>query len=536
MASLDPITGTLGNGRAAHLLRRALFGYTKSTLSQFSGLTAQAAVDILFQAPLPVTPPLDPASSPLQTWIGGTAVSEQFELEGVLLNWWTAMMKNSGTRIHDKMVFYLHTHIPTILDRAPNTDSMYYQMMLYRYYATGNFKNLMRAICIDNAMLAHLDGRYNVAGAPQENYAREFFELFTVGKGQQVSADDYTTFTENDVKAATQVFTGWEIDYTFSTIDPITQLPTGRLRGDGTNATQHKLGSKVFSAAFQNTTISNSANTVVSVNQELTDFINMVFAQDHAAQYIVRRLYRFFVYYYISSEAETDIIQPLAQQLKASGYELAPTIKTLLMSKHFYDEDDAVMQNDIRGAIIKSPLELLLGALTMFGISIPSETTQNQQFNQTMNAIRGAFNNQGLDLYYPYDVAGYDAYYQFPNYNRSWITANYLAERYKFFSDLLLGQIPHLSFDFVLWVKVNITNASDPDVLVDELFAFMFPVTPDATRKAFFRDDILLDGLSVANWQTEWSAYLTLGNDAGVRLQLEKLFLALTQSPEFQIH
>lgn len=536
MASLDPITGTLGSHRAAHLLRRALFGFTKSTLSQFSGLTAQAAVDMLFTPAPPVTPPLDPQSSPLSTWIGGVAVSEGFELDGVLLNWWVSTLKNHGTAtIHRKMEYYLHTHIPIILDRASNV-SVYYQMALFRYYAMGNFKNLMRATCIDNAMLAHLDGRYNVAGAPQENFAREFFELFTVGKGEQVSADNYTTFTEQDVKAATEVFTGWEIDTNYATIDSVTQLPTGKLKGNGTIASQHKLGAKAFSSAFQNTVIQNSSNAVADVNQELSAFIDMVFNQHQTAEYIVRRLYRFFVYYYISPEAETHIIQPLAQQLKASGYELAPTIKTLLMSKHFYDEDDLVMQNDIRGAIIKSPLELILSSLNMFGIALPSETTNNMAFHATMGAIRNAFGYQGMDLYYPYDVAGYDAYHQFPNYNRCWITANYLAERYKFFGDLIAGLIPNLSFDFVLWVKLNITNPSNPDVLVDELFEFMFPVIPDAARRNFFRDDVLLDGLSVTNWQTEWSAYVTLNNDAGVRLQLEKLFLALTQCPEFQIH
>jgi uncharacterized protein (DUF1800 family) len=535
MASLDPVAGSLGTSRAAHLLRRALFGYSKSTLTQFSGLTAQAAVDLLFVPALPVTPPLDPESSPLQTWIGGTAVSEGFELEGVLLNWWIGTMKNSGTGIREKMVYYLHTHIPTIMDRT-GTEAVYYQLALYRYYATGNFKNLMRAVCIDNAMLAHLDGRYNVAGAPQENFAREFFELFTVGKGEQVSADNYTTFTEQDVKAATEVFTGWEVDNTFQTIDPITLIPTGKLKGNGTNASQHKAGPKTFSAAFQNTVITTSANTVAGANQELTDFIEMVFAQDHTAEYIVRRLYRFFIYYYISDETETDIIQPLAQQLKASNYELGPTLKTLLMSKHFYDEDDNVLQNDIRGAIIKSPVELVLGALNLFGITLPSETTNNLVFHQCIGKIRSAFENQGLGLYYPYDVAGYEAYYQFPSYNRCWITANYLAERYKIFGDLISGNIPGITFDFVQWVKLNITNASDPDILVDELFALMFPVVPDTARRTFFRDDILLDGLSVLNWQTEWSAYLTLGDDAGVRLQLEKLFLALTQSPEFQIH
>lgn len=537
MASLAPVTGSLGRARAIHLLRRTLFGFDHALLTQVSSLTTQSAVNLLFQTPAAANPPLDPKNTPLSTWIGGgTATSEEFELQGVLMNWWLAEMKNSGSVASEKMVYYMHTHIPTIMDRSPRVDYVYYQLALFRYYAYGNFKELMRAICIDNAMLAHLDGRYNVAGAPQENFAREFFELFTVGKGDQISADDYSTFTEQDVKSATEVFTGWEIDYTYSTLDPVTQLPTGKLRGNGTNATQHKQGTKHFSHHFQNTTITTTANTVAGANQELTEFIDMVFAQDNTAKYLARRLYRFFVYYHITQEVEEDIIAPLAQQIKTSGYQLDEGVKTLLMSEHFYDEDDAVLQNDIRGAIIKSPLELVLGGLNQFGISLPDETTQNELFHQCLGRIRREIELQGMEIYYPYDVAGYDAYHQFPGYNRNWITANYLAERYKFFGDLIGGQIPGLSFDFVAWVKQHISNPSNPDVLVDELFEYIFPVTPDTDRRTFFRDTVLLDGLSVMNWQTEWSAYLSNNNDAGVRLQLERLFLALTQSPEFQIH
>ena len=536
MASLDPVTGPLGNARAAHLLRRGVFGYNRATLQQFSALTAQAATDRLFQAPLPVSPPLDPLTAPLRTWIGQAPASEQNDLQQVVLDWWMGCLKNSGPYITEKMVYYLHTHFPTIMDRLPDSNSAYYQLALFRYYAAGNFRDLARAVCIDNAMLAHLDGRYNVAGAPQENFAREFFELFAVGKGPQVGADNYTTFAEQDVHAATAVLTGWDVDTTYTVLNPVTQLPAGKVKGNGTNASQHVPGSKTFGAAFQNTVITNSSNTVQGVNDELTAFIDMVFSQSHAAEHIVRKLYRFFVYYYISDEVETDIIKPLAQQLKTSGYELMPTVKTLLRSQHFYDEDDAVMQNDIRGAIIKSPLELVLGALNTFDIPLPSETTANAAFHQAMGSISGALGRQGMDLFYPYDVAGYEAYHQFPMYNRSWITPNYLAERYKFFGDLIGGGIPGITFDFVSWVKLNLTDPSDPDALVDELFERLFPVVPDAVRRAFFRDDVLLDNLSVANWQTEWSIYTVTGNDAGVRLQLDRLFLALTQSPEFQIN
>jgi len=211
-------------------------------------------------------------------------------------------------------------------------------------------------------------------------------------------------------------------------------------------------------------------------------------------------------------------------------------LKTLLQSEHFFDEDDTVFQNDTRGAIIKSPIEMILNTLNTFEINLPSEQTQNTLFHQTLSDIKSTFSRQGLELYYPYDVAGYDAYFQFPMYNRSWITPNYLAERYKFFERLLTGQVPGLQFDFVNWVKLNISNPSNPDIIIDEMIDILFPFPPDSQRRDFFRNSVLLDNLSVINWQVEWASYVNQGNDAGVRIQLENLFLALTQCPEYQIH
>lgn len=536
MASLNPVTGVLGNARASHLLRRAVFGFNIATRQQFANLTAPDAVDLLFQMPPAVTPPLEPLSSPLVSWIGGTPLSQGFELQRYLLHWWTALLKNSGSNIHERLVFYLHTHFPTIIERIPKTDSVYYQLALFRYYTTGSFRDLAQAVVIDNAMLSHLDGKYNVAGAPQENFAREFFELFTVGKGAQQGPGNYTTFTEQDVQSATAVFTGWTTDEAgYATTDPLTGLPCGKLKGNGTTATQHSQGSKTFSAAFQGTVITSADNSVSSAQNELTQFIDMVFGQDHTAAYIIRKLYRFFVYYHITNEVENDIILPLAQQFKSSGYQLMPVLKTLLCSEHFYDEDDAIPQNDVYGSIIKSPLELVLNALNTFDIPLPDEAADNAGFHNTLGTLLSAFGRQGMDLFQPYDVAGYDAYYQFPMFNRCWITPNYLAERYKFFELLLGGSIPGLYFDFVQWVQLNLSDPSDADILLDELTGLLFPVAPDATRRAFFRNDVFLDTLTPAAWQSEWNNYVNTGTDTGVRIPLERLFIALTQSPEYQI-
>jgi uncharacterized protein (DUF1800 family) len=107
------------------------------------------------------------------------------------------------------MVWFYHTHFPMIISRIQSRPQFSLDYLrLLRFYALGNYKDLAKACCIDNAMLIHLDGNSNVKGAPQENFGREFLELFTVGKGLQVGPEDYTNFTETDVKALTRALTG----------------------------------------------------------------------------------------------------------------------------------------------------------------------------------------------------------------------------------------------------------------------------------------------------------------------------------------
>lgn len=208
MASLAPYTQPLTQREAGHLLRRTLIGPTQAEISNATGqFAAQLLQQLLVDDPIP-NPPIDPLTN--DDWVSpapGPNNSPDDELRIQFFGWWIHKMHTQPTSIHERMVWFWHTHFPTIETRITNTAALYYQHSLFRKYALGNFKTLTRAMCIDNAMLVHLDGRLNVAGSPQENFAREFFELFTVGKGAQVSPTDYTTFTETDVKEATRLLT-----------------------------------------------------------------------------------------------------------------------------------------------------------------------------------------------------------------------------------------------------------------------------------------------------------------------------------------
>lgn len=545
MASLTSITGTLGDQRAAHLLRRATMGLHLSDITAFSGMTAQAAISALAQTQVTPDLPIDPDTG--TDWISPNSPGNtSSNFSDYTRAWWLENMRSSEAKLTDRMVWFWHTHIPVIISRIESNPQFAIDYLrLLRHYALGNYKQLIKAICIDNAMLVHLDGNLNIKGVPQENFGREFLELFTVGKGAEVSLGDYTNYTEQDVQALTKVLTGWGIDLTFQTIDTVTSIPTGKVKsGNGTISSQHDVNDKQFSYAFNNTIIHTgnivgSDTTVASVYTELDDAINMIFNSPNTAKHICRRIYRQFVYYNITTEIETDIIEPLATILVNNNYEILPVLETLLASEHFYDLDNVITSDNNIGAIIKSPVDLIVGTLRLFNLSVPDKTTQLVSHYELYNQIYNQLKLQGLDLFEPYDVAGYEPYFQVPDFHRYWISSNYLANRYKF-SELLISGFTGtngvlLKLDVVDFVENNCSNPGDATVLVQELETWLFPNLLDTDRFNHFRDNVLLDQLSAANWTIEWNNYLNTSSDVNVRLQLESLLNAMMQSPEYQL-
>jgi len=237
MPPLDKIAGPLGSEKAAHLLRRATFGPTPQTIKQFSTLTIDQALNILFADIAEPAPPVDPQTS--ATWLNpkaGGSNSSTEDLVDYFMAWFLEQMRTSTTSIKERIVWFLHTHMPTRYTLIEHSEFMYYQNALYRYYAFGSFKTLFRKLVADNAMLIYLDNGTNQYQSPNENFAREMFELYTIGRGKQVSESNYTNYTEDDIKAATRVLTGYmkpDIDdaniFSSENLDPDTGLPTGRM-------------------------------------------------------------------------------------------------------------------------------------------------------------------------------------------------------------------------------------------------------------------------------------------------------------------
>ncbi|WP_343636556.1 DUF1800 family protein [Fluviicola sp.] len=544
MASLNPITGALGAQKAAHLLRRATMGPRLQDITSFAGMTAQAAFNTLVQTQSVPALPVDPSSG--TDWVYPNTVSPtSTNLSDYTRSWWMENMRTGGANLTERMIWFYHTHFPMIMSRIENNPQFAIDYLrLLRYYALGNYKDLTKALIIDNAMLLHLDGNLNIKGVPQENFAREFLELYTVGKGEEVSLGNYTNFTEQDVQALTKALTGWGIDPTFQTVDPVTTIPTGKVKGSATTSSQHDVNGKQFSSAFNNTLIQTGSVTgsnaaVTAVYTELDDVVNMVFNSPHTAKHICRRIYREFVYYDITPEIETDIIEPLAATLVSNNYNITSVLEVLFQSEHFYDLDTPITEDNNIGAIIKSPMDLVIGTMRLFNLTVPSVSTQLAANYEMYAQLIEQLDLQGLQFFEPYDVAGYEPYYQFPDYHRYWISSNYLANRYKF-SELLISGFTGMSgnllkLDVVAFVDTNCSDPGNATTLVQELVDWLFPITIDTTRFNYFRDEVLLDQLSAANWTTEWNNYVNTSSDVNVRLQLESLFTAMMQTPEYQL-
>lgn len=547
MASLNPISGVLGKRRAAHFLRRTSFRYTRSRVDELSTLTAEAAFDNVFvQAPLLLPQPVYGAGA--VTWVdpplppSATLPDEDFVLRRYVMAWWVHEALHDPGAGH-KMEFFLHQYL-AVTAESGSSGQFFDYLRLLRWGALGNFKKMATKIVVDNCMLNYINNNLNYVNNPNENFAREFFELHTIGKGDIAGPGDYTTFTEDDIVVAARVLTGFGNAQRHLNTDPETMLPAGKAFPQS-----HDFQPKTFSNRFGGATINAPTNDADGMWAELNSFVDMIFAQEETSKNFCRRLYHFFVTRKISDEVETDIITPLAQTFRDNNYEVLPVLKQLLLSQHFYDEDDSSATDEIVGAFIKSPLDLALQALSFFELPIPDPITDNDtHYNTFYNAgvMERMLSRTGMDLFYPPDVAGYPGYYQDPVYNRQFFNSASIVGRYKLPEILLTGThawVPSpgtplgTKLDFAAWIKDsgNISNPSDSYVLVQELLIYLFPEEPDNDRFTHFLDVVFLDGLPPGDWTYEWDTYVSTGNDTEVAIPLRRLLNAIMYAPEYQL-
>ena len=541
--SLNPLNSNLGQLRAKHLLRRCLFHYNNDLLNNISNLNATEAVSqLLLDDSVTYSEPYDPLpdENPHGFWLSSGVyppdIPNQGRKRGLLTAWWWYNMINR-VNLKDKLTFFLHTTFTIANGDVGASHYFYDHLKLLEFYSSGNLRDLAKKITLDNAMLNYLDNTQNNANNPNENYAREFLELFTITKGEQVGEGDYSTYTEQDVIEAAKVFSGFKTQLDRSIIDTDTNIPMGRL-----SINQHDQGIKTFSYAFDNYELQ-GGNTQETIFEELYEFVDMVFDKQATALAYVKKLYRFFVKSEWDQDVEQNIIIPLADDLYNNGYEILPIVKRLLESQHFFDAADSDPTDEIIGSIIKSPLQLLSSTITNLGFNIPDpENDMENYYKFVMFFMRNTyFPMAGMNVFAPDTVAGHPAVYQSPDFDRHWFSSSTILARYRLIECLITGRNKlggngffGSELDTVAFVENTSANPGNIYYLVDEIANILYPNPIDQDRVDYFAE-LILEGYPSYYWTDTWDEYLSTGENTIVKTRLDLLIGAMINAPEYQL-
>ncbi len=386
--SLEPLPAAQwSRARAAHLLERAGFGATPTEVAQYAAMSPRQAVQALVRYhaidnPLPpfqesgaFDPGLDPfvPSRPFATDLAkqtGEALGVKAKPEGNrrlqqvadrflfwlratklesqrIAYWWANRMLVTKRPLEEKMTLFWHGHFATSDEKVRDYRKMLKQNQMLREKATGNFRDLLISVAQDPAMLAYLDAAVNVKGAPNENFAREIMELFSMGVGN---------YSEEDIREAARAFTGWNFNGLKFVVNP----------------DKHDDGVKTVLG--------------ISGNFNGVQVIDIILAQPVTAEYIASKLYRYFVREDISPEMRAK----LGKLLRDSRYEIAPFLETVFLSRDFYSDASV-------GTRIKPPVELVVSTYRKMGLA---EIPGIPDFNDLTDAM-------GQKLLFPPNVAGW---------------------------------------------------------------------------------------------------------------------------------
>jgi uncharacterized protein (DUF1800 family) len=303
---------------AAHLLRRVGFGPTAADIDALAGLSTAAAVDAVLDvsgAPAVVAPPEAQVASKADWWDRYVA----------LLHWWTDRMRTTPCPIQEKMTLFWHGHFCSSIDKVDNFPAMFNQNVTLRQMGMGSFRALTQAVAIDPAMLAYLDNADNVTENPNENWARESMELFTLGVDQ---------YTQDDVVAAARAWTGHTVDETG------TQYVF--------NAKWHDSGSKTFFGITRNWD-----------GPDIIDEILTGSKQPIAAQFIATKLWSFLAY----PDPEPAVVQGITSDFLASDdLDITALLRSILNRPEFWSPP-------ARAGLVRTPTEFVVAAMRYTGLA-----------------------------------------------------------------------------------------------------------------------------------------------------------------------
>ena len=516
VASLTPYNGPWTSLQAGHLLRRATFAPLKAQLDEATLLGLQGTLDLLFaDTPMPAPPVYyDYADNPYagvgESWVDHALYEDDASNDGNARRrsveaWFIRGLVNEEITVRERMLYFWHNHFGM---EGPGDGRAIYQFLsLYREFATGDFRELVKRMCVNPSMLNFLNGNSNTAANPNENFAREILELFTIGKGDLAGPGDYTNYTEQDVTELARAFTGWRTRYFNTRVEG--QAPEAYFQ-----ANRHDTGDKTLSPRLGSVVITDGQE------EEYKTVVDVIFQQDEVSRYLCRKLYRYFVDYEIDAVIENNVIEPMAQTLRNSNYVVGPALRQLLGSQHFFETARI-------GSIIKAPVTFTLGLFAAADFFNQGSVYDDYQ------AARQAYartRDLGQDLRKPPSVAGWTAYYQEPTYNRLWLNTATLQARTRVQglvlrrNGLFWDGVAH-PFDWIAAIE-RYDNPGNPNALIAELTQEMVP-QPLVQEQLDALKELLLPGLEDFVWSGEYGNLQANPNDEALRRSVEDRLRAM---------
>jgi uncharacterized protein (DUF1800 family) len=368
---------------AGHLYRRAAFGANPDELRKAEQRGLQATMDLLFQG--------EPGSEELLPALltAGESMASANDA-GQLRSWWLYCILNGGHPLREKLTLFWHNHFATSIAKVQSTREMFQQNKTLRAHALGKFGPFLLAMSKDPAMLVWLDSNLNIKGRPNENYAREVMELFSLGVGN---------YTEKDIREAARAFTGWATSWDSSAGASVFEF-TPRLHDDGPKTVLGQTG-----------------------KWHGDDVVRILLRQPAAARFVVRKLYHFFVSE--TQEPPDRFLEPLAESFRKSDYDLATLVRTMLSSRHFFS-DHAFRQR------IKSPVEFVLGAVRSVYRDYDARDKNHQPLPQQV--LVRHIDATGQLLFAPPNVKGWRG-------GKSWLNTSTVLARDNFAQLLAMGTL-----------------------------------------------------------------------------------------------
>ena len=524
--NMAPYAGAWTKAEAGHLLRRTLFGPTNQQILTAETDGMAATVTNLLQIPVvaePVTFHPDEAITAFgSSWVNDVYPTNQATLLTTLnarnlslATWLMKRVNEEPFSIAEKMCLFWQNHFgaPASADARASYD--YFDLV--RQFALGNFRQFVKDMTINPTMLLFLNGATNTLYSPNENYARELLELFTVGKGPQIGPGDYTNYTEQDVAEGAKILTGYLVDGQGS--DTLTDVTSNF------TAILHDTSTKTLSAHFGGATITdNGAN-------EYADYIDIIFGQSAVAEHICRKLYRYYVNFDLTTDVETNVIPIMAATFLSNNFEILPVMTELLSSEHFYDLS-------VRGALIKSPVDMIYSMLnsteSVPGFDLLTDSEMYllvYQFATVMGQAYAA----------PPSVAGWPAYYQTPAFSQLWVNSALLKTRFQItdFMTVFTG-IPGNGSNWKLSALTFLDNLSlppDAPAVIEDIADIFTPKGMSPAQKIILKA-VLTNGLPDFEWTLQYNEYIANpGNPTFSDPIVQRIELVLQQvfhMPEFQ--